>query len=111
MNLLYAEFIPALLSFIMTVIWFCVTIVMMSEETHPIMVWAARLAAIFLAFFVFMIHPVAAWFVFSAQVLLSIALLLSDHAHAPRAYQRVHSHVRKPHMADFEPLKERAVGK
>jgi hypothetical protein len=71
-TLMYVEYLPALIAFIITLVWFCVGVTM-PDEPPPPMVWGAMACVIMGGASIFLLPPVAAWFIVAGQLVFSFA--------------------------------------
>jgi hypothetical protein len=76
MNLpiLYSEYIPALMAFMITLGWFCLSITI-PDEPPVLFTWGAMISAVLGAATLFFLSPVFAWLVFAVQIVFSVVLV------------------------------------
>jgi uncharacterized membrane protein len=73
MNLpiLYSEYIPALMAFMITLGWFCLSITI-PDEPPARFTWGAMISVILGAATLFFLSPIFAWVVFITQVVFTV---------------------------------------
>jgi hypothetical protein len=73
-SVLYADYIPALMSFIITLIWFCAAIAI-PDEPPPMLIWGAMACVVLGGASIFMLPPSVAWMVVAGQIVFSFFLV------------------------------------
>jgi hypothetical protein len=72
--ILYADYIPALFSFIILLIWFAMSITI-PDEPPPFLTWGAMVFVILGGATLFMLSPVLVWIIFFGQIAFSVVVV------------------------------------
>lgn len=72
---MYAEFLPALLSVIVSLVWFCFAVTTLLHNAHAAYIWSVLALVVVAASSVFLVAPAAAWVILGAQLLVSFAVV------------------------------------
>lgn len=71
---LYADYIPALFSFIIILVWFAMSITI-PDEPPPLLTWGAMVFVILGGATLFMLSPVLVWMIFLGQIAFSVVAI------------------------------------
>jgi hypothetical protein len=72
---MYAEFLPALLSMTVSLVWFCFAVTTLLHKAPATSIWGMMALVVVAAGSVFFVTPAAAWVILGAQLLVSIAVV------------------------------------
>jgi hypothetical protein len=98
---MYAEFLPALLSVIVSLVWFCFAVTTLLDNAPAASIWSVMALVVVVAVGVFFVSPAAAWVILGAQLLASIAVA--------RWYGNYRKYPRSKQNTQFTPLHERML--
>ncbi len=113
-SMMFVDYVPAVLSVIISLIWFCAAI-SLRNDIAPLFTWSALIMVVAGSASTFLLAPQFAWFVVLGQVGISIiAGLWYRHLWLVEYHKSItyhHHEVDKVHhVFEREPLPERAVG-